>query len=51
MFTEAQKLRISLLEVTTLYQQKSKFFIYVNSINWITIVFGRKRELTDSYIL
>ena len=29
MFTEAQKLRISLLEVTTLYQQKSKFFIYV----------------------
>ena len=50
MFTEAQKLKLFLLEIITLYQRKSKYFICVNLRRYgITIVFETKQELLVIY--
>ena len=50
MFTEAQKQKLSWLEIITLYQQKSKSFIYGKSRQCgITIVFETKQELIAIY--
>ena len=50
MFTEAQKLKLFWLEIITLYQQKSKYFICVNLRQYgITIVFETKQELLVIY--
>ena len=52
MFTEAQKLKLFWLEIITLYQQKSKYFICVNLGQYrITIVFETKLELKQNIVL
>ena len=50
MFTETQKLKLFWLEIITLYQQKSKYFICVNLRQYgITIVFEKKQEHVEKY--
>ena len=49
-FTESQKLKLFWLEIITLYQQKSKYFICVNLRQYgITIVFEKKQEHVEKY--